>query len=133
MTLGEHHHNPRDNLVVAVPADAPPTESFKGGIRSRGSGVGVSWPFGHLDFDAEEIHVWGGGMDLRRNRDQVQAVRLAMGILATRVIVVGSDGEEGAYYFAALGRGPLRRALLRRGWPVLERGRLIEPDGAQHG
>lgn len=105
----------------------PPDESvnakasFRGGVRERPAGWGVSAPFGHLEFDDSELYIWGAGMDLRVVKGAVEGIRLSAGILASRVSVVWPDGSLADVYFAALGRRAIRKALRKRGWPVIER------------
>ena len=103
----------------------PPVEqskvSFTGGIRSRVLGFGGTAPFGHLEFDAAELRIWGLGMEVEVRRTEVRGVHLSIGILATRVRVVYQDGSTARVYFASLGRAGVREALQRRGWPVIER------------
>lgn len=103
------------------PATPKPSASFAGGIyRGRILGFGASAPFGHLDVDDVEVHIWGAGMDLCVRRDEVRGVRLSRGILSTRVRVVFPDGSRSKIYFASIGRADVRDALDRRGWPVIE-------------
>lgn len=97
-----------------------PKASFTGGIRERPGGFGVSWPFGHLEFDRDRLRIWGIGDGVDVRRDEVRGVRLSTGILATRVSVVYPDGSESQVYFAALIRRPVRKALRRLRWTVLE-------------
>lgn len=100
--------------------DSLPKAAFRGGIRRRPLGSGVSYPFGHLEFDAQRLRIWGFGESVEVRRSDVEGVRLSTGILATRVAVVGRDGAESDVYFAALRRSPVRKALNERGWPVVE-------------
>ena len=94
--------------------------SFTGGIHQRPGGGGASFPFGHLEFDDEQLRMWGFGKAVAVRREAIRGVRLSTGILATRVSVVYLDGSESNVYFAALGRGPVRQALQERGWPVID-------------
>ena len=111
--------------MSVVPSTPPPPDlpraSFTGGVRQRPLGFGVSAPFGHLEFDASDLHIWGGGADLRVRRDEVKGIRIGMGILASRVSAVMADGAESQVFFAALGRRGVRTALIERGWPIIER------------
>lgn len=130
---GPHHRE-----QSAVPGDRPGREddpvgnvwppesvsakaSFTGGVRERPGGWGASAPFGHLEFDDAELHIWGAGMDLRVVKGAVKGIKLSAGILASRVSVVWADGSLADVYFAALGRRAIRDALRQRGWPVIER------------
>lgn len=101
----------------------PPTVSFTGGIRCGTFGMGASAPFGHLEFDGDDLRLWGAGMDVKVHRTDVLGIRLSTGILATHVRVVYPDESLSEVYFAALGRRAVRAALRERGWPVIETGR----------
>lgn len=114
MALGDRSERPPPPGVHLAAA------SFTGGIRSGVFGFGGTAPFGHLEFDADELRIWGLGMEVRAKRNQVEGVRLSRGFLATRVRVVFLDGSTSDVYFAALGRGAVRDALRLRGWKVLE-------------
>lgn len=113
---------PPDRSEFPPPPEAArlTTASFVGGIRSGALGLGGTAPFGHLEFDADELRIWGLGMEVRARRDEVRGVRLSMGFLATKVRVVFLDDSVSTVYFAALGRAAVRDALLQRGWRVIE-------------
>jgi hypothetical protein len=91
-----------------------------GGVRERLGGWGASAPFGHLEFDDAERHIWRAGMVLRVAKGAVKCIKLSAGILASRVSVVWPDDSLADVYFAALGRRAIREALRQRGWPVIE-------------
>jgi len=103
------------------PPQPLPKVAFTGGIRQRPLGWGGTAPFGHLEFDDNELRIWALGMELCVKRGQGDPVACwhprepCVGHLAGRV--------QGEHLFAALGRGAVREALQRRGWPVVE-GRL---------
>jgi hypothetical protein len=105
---------------------APVTANFVGGIAKRG-GWHASGPAARLEFDRDQLVIRSkkfskrlGLGDVSVRREACNAVRLSTGILAVRVSVIDRDGIEIEPYFTATRRGPVRRALQARGWPVIE-------------
>lgn len=80
--------------------------------------MGVSFPFGHLEFDDQTLTLWGIGSEFRVTKSQIEGVQLSRGILASRVSIVMADRSTSEVYFAALGRRTIRQALQERGWRV---------------
>jgi hypothetical protein len=91
---------------------------FVGALRRRPFGWGVSWPFGHLEFDATDLKMWGMGTELNVSKGDVRAIALRPGLLAGVAYVVYKDGRRSELYFAGPRRSTLRHALRQRGWPT---------------
>jgi hypothetical protein len=91
---------------------------FVGGLRRRPFGVGISRPFGHLEFDAADLRMWGMGTERNVSKDDVRAIRLRPSLLAGVAYVIYKDGHRSELYFAGPRRSTLRHALRQRGWPT---------------
>ena len=112
--------------VNLPPPPRPAPSVFTGGIAERG-GWHASGPFARLEVGddllvirATRLATVVGLHDVQAQKAETKAVRLSTGVLAVRVSVIRADGVELEPYFTAMSRGPIRRALLARGWPVVE-------------
>lgn len=80
-----------------------------------------------LRFNADVLRVEPGRLastfgltPVAATRVSAEAIRLSTGIFRVRVSVIGEDGIEVEPYFTATSRTGIRRALLERGWQVVE-------------